>query len=165
MYVALGSNLEDSHAHLDAAIAYLDSHEAMHSVRESPRYITDPMGPQDQPDFLNSVCSFQTTLEAHELLDVLQTLEIERGRVRPTDEAAIAALRWHARTLDCDVLLFGQTEIKSERLTVPHIGIAERAFVLQPLCDLSPQLQIPGLGPVANLLSAVDSSGIRPARG
>lgn len=163
--MALGSNLEDSHAHLDAAIAFLNAHDCVHAVHESPRYITDPMGPQDQPDFLNSVCSFQTTLDAHALLDALQALEIERGRVRPTDEAAIAALRWHARTLDCDVLLFGQAEINSERLTVPHSGIADRAFVLQPLSDLSPQLQIPGYGPVANLLSAVDTSGMRPALG
>lgn len=162
-YVALGSNLGDCHAHLNAALASLSANAAIDNVVESPRYLTDPMGPADQPDYLNSVCEFNTSLSAHALLDELQAIEIERGRVRPTDEASIASLRWHARTLDLDLLLFGDAEINDERLVVPHSGLASRSFVLQPLFDLNPALTIKGLGAVTKLLSAVDKLGIQPA--
>jgi len=162
-YVALGSNLGDCHAHLNAAVASLSANGAIDDVVESPRYLTDPMGPPDQPDYLNSVCVFNTALDPHALLDELQKIEIERGRIRPTDEASIASIRWHARTLDLDLLLFGDADIHDERLTVPHSGIASRSFVLQPLFDLSPALTIKGLGSVAKLLSSVDKLGIKPA--
>lgn len=162
-YVALGSNLGDAHAHLDAAIARLKAHDALENLVESPRYLTDPMGPPDQPDYLNSVCEFDTLLNAHALLDELQSIEIERGRIRPNDPATIASLRWQARTLDLDVLLYGDAVINDERLNVPHRGIAERSFVLQPLFDLNPALTIAGAGAVAELLAAVDKLGIRPA--
>jgi len=150
-YVALGSNLGDCHAHLNAALASLSANAAIDNVVESPRYLTDPMGPADQPDYLNSVCEFNTSLSAHALLDELQTIEIERGRARPTDEASIASLRWR------------DAEINDERLVVPHSGLASRSFVLQPLFDLNPALTIKGLGAVTKLLSAVDKLGIQPA--
>lgn len=162
-YIALGSNLGDSDGNLNAALAALSANAAIHNVVESPRYRTDPMGPQDQPDYLNSVCECDTSLDAHSFLDVLQAIEIERGRIRPVDEATIAKLRWHARTLDLDLLLFGDAQIHDERLTVPHVGLASRSFVLQPLFDLNPTLTINGLGSVAELLAAVDKLGIRPA--
>jgi len=125
-YIALGSNLGDKHAHLNAAINALDAHTAITDVIESPRYDTDPMGPSDQPNYVNSVCSCLTDLQPHTLLDVLQAIEIKRGRDRPKQEEAIAALRWQARTLDLDLLIFGDERIHDERLCVPHIGIAER---------------------------------------
>lgn len=152
-FIALGSNLGDKHAHLNAAIEVLDAHTAITDVVESPRYNTNPMGPADQPDYLNSVCSCLTELQPHALLDVLQAIEIERGRERPKQLEAIAALRWQARTLDLDLLLYGDERIHDERLIVPHIGIADRHFVLQPLLDLDPNLHVPGLGPVAKLLA------------
>jgi len=162
-YVALGSNLGDSDAILNQAVVAMSANSAIHNVVESPRYRTDPMGPQDQPDYLNSVCELDTSLDAHSLLAVLQTIELECGRLRPVDEATIATLRWQARTLDLDLLLFGDAEIHDERLTVPHVGIASRSFVLQPLFDLNPTLTIKGVGPVAELLKVVDKLGIRPA--
>jgi len=152
-YVALGSNLGDQHAHLDAAITALNANASVRNVIESPRYSTEPMGPADQPDYLNSACSFETDLLPHALLDVLQSIELEQGRVRPTEPAAIAAQRWQARTLDLDLLVFGDERIDDDRLIVPHIGIANRAFVLQPLFDLNPELHVPGLGAVAKLLA------------
>jgi len=162
-YVALGSNLGDCHAHLDAAVAALKANSRIEGVVESPRYHTDPMGPADQPDYLNSVCEFATSYRPLELLDELQAIETQRGRERPADEARKASLRWHARTLDVDLLLFGDAQINCDRLTVPHVGIAARSFVLQPLFDLNPSLTIKGIGPVAELLLAVDQLGIRPA--
>lgn len=162
-YVALGSNLGDVHAHLDAAILALTSCDGITEVKESIRYLTDPLGPPDQPDYLNSVCSLYTTLSAYDLLDELQAIEHQQGRVRSEDPSVIASLRWQARTLDLDILLFGTDCIHDERLTVPHVGIAERSFVLQPLFDLNPELVIPKLGPVAELLSVVNKLGIRQA--
>ncbi len=162
-YVALGSNLGNCHEHLDAAITSLRAIHAIKNLVESPRYLTDPMGPPDQPDYLNSVCEFDTQLSAHSLLDELQSIEIERGRLRPTDAASIASLRWQARTLDLDILLFGDSVIADERLTVPHAEIRSRSFVLQPLFDLNPALSIQGAGAVAELLAAANKLGIRPA--
>lgn len=162
-YVALGSNLGDSHAHLNTAISALRANQTIENLVESPRYLTDPMGPPDQPDYINSVCSFDTSMDAHSLLNELQTIEIEQGRVRPVDAESIAELRWHARTLDLDILLFGDATINDERLTLPHVGIAARSFVLQPLFDLNPTLRIPSVGAVAELLAAADKQGIRPA--
>lgn len=160
-YVALGSNLGDSAAHLSAAIAALEAFVSICNVRESPRYLTDPMGPQDQPDYLNSVCEFDTSLTALALLDVLQSIEAGRGRARPQSEQEIAALRWHARTLDLDLLLFGEHIIQHERLNVPHVGMTTRAFVLKPLFDLAPELRVPGASLVSDLLASVDTDGVR----
>ena len=153
-FVALGSNLGAKHEHLDAAIDALGEHQAINKLIESPRYNTEPMGPPDQPSYLNSVCSFLTELRPHALLDVLQAIEIERGRERPDAPKAIAALRWQARTLDLDLLMYGEERIDDERLILPHAGIADRHFVLQPLFDLDPELHVPGLGSVAKLLAS-----------
>ena len=152
-YIALGSNLGDKHEHLNAGIAALDAHPAISNVVESTRYDTAPMGPPDQPDYLNSVCSCSTELRPHALLDLLQAIELERGRERPTEPQAQAALRWQARTLDLDLLLYGDERVSDERLTVPHPGISSRHFVLQPLAELNPELCVPGLGSVAELLA------------
>jgi len=162
-YVALGSNLGDVDAHLDAATAQLAEHDEIFDLIESPRYLTDPMGPPDQPDYLNSVCQLSTSLEPHALLDLLQAIELERGRVRPSEAEAIAALRWQARTLDLDLLLFGDARIEDARLSVPHPGIASRSFVLKPLSDLDATLTIEGVGSVSQLLASVDKLGIRPS--
>jgi len=161
-YVALGSNLGDSQAHLDAAIEQIVEKAAIGDVEESPRYVTTPMGPEDQPNYVNSVCRFDTELKPLALLDLLQSIELDRGRIRPSGEAEIQALRWHARSLDLDVLLYGDQTITEDRLIVPHPGIGERVFVLQPLFDLEPMLMVPGVGSVAERLAMVDSLGISP---
>ncbi len=160
-YVALGSNLGCSTGHLDAAIRALGDCPDISNLRESPRYFTEPMGPQDQPDYLNSVCEFYTALNAFDLLDLLQTIEMARGRDRSHSGAEIKALRWQARTLDLDLLLFGEQVIQQPRLCVPHVGLSTRAFVLQPLFDLAPDLHVPGASTVANLLAQVDTGGVR----
>ena len=111
------------------------------------------MGPPDQPDYINAVVELQTTLAPLALLDELQRLEQLHRRVR-------GAQRWGPRTLDLDLLLYGEQHIAQPRLTVPHPGLAQRAFVLLPLAEIAPALTVPGLGPVAGLCAEVSADGI-----
>ncbi|WP_269914968.1 2-amino-4-hydroxy-6-hydroxymethyldihydropteridine diphosphokinase [Acinetobacter sp. HY1485] len=132
-YIGLGSNLGDSQQILNDAVSQL---EQLGQVRVSRFYRTPPMGPQDQPDYLNAAAELQTILEPLALLDELQRIENESGRVR--------LRHWGERTLDLDLLLYGTHSIDHPRLTVPHVGILERDFVLVPLLDLNPNLSING---------------------
>jgi len=132
-YIGLGSNLGDSQQILSEAVVKLAS---LGSVKVSRLYQSPPMGPQDQPNYLNAVVQLDTTLEALALLDQLQQFEQEAGRIR--------LRRWGERTLDLDLLIYGQEQIQNERLTVPHIGILERDFVVILLLDLDQNLHIQG---------------------
>ena len=132
-YIGLGSNLGDSQQTLREAVAKLSM---LGEVQVSRLYQSPPMGPQDQPNYLNAVIQLDTTLEPLVLLDQLQQIEQEAGRVR--------LRRWGERTLDLDLLIYGQQQIQNERLTVPHIGIWERDFVVIPLLDLDAHLQLNG---------------------
>lgn len=138
-YIGLGSNLGDSQEILKEAIEKLQS---LGQVRVSKLYQSPPMGPQDQPNYFNAVAELVTELKPLALLDELQRFENESGRVR--------LRRWGERTLDLDLLLYGQENIQNERLTVPHVGILERDFVVIPLLDLDPTIQIAGRS-LANL--------------
>jgi len=130
-YIGLGSNLGDSRQILSEAIAKL---KTLGEVKVSKLYQSPPMGPQDQPNYLNAVAELNTDLTPLDLLDQLQRFEKEAGRVR--------LRRWGERTLDLDLLIYGDEKIQNERLTVPHIGILERDFVVIPLLDLDADLQI-----------------------
>lgn len=130
-YIGLGSNLGDSRQILSEAIAKL---KTLGMVKVSRLYQSPPMGPQDQPNYLNAVAELNTDLEPLDLLDHLQRFEQEAGRVR--------LRRWGERTLDLDLLIYGNEKIQNERLTVPHIGILQRDFVVIPLLDLDADLQI-----------------------
>lgn len=132
-YIGLGSNLGDSIAILRQAVVQL---QKVGVVSVSNLYKTPPMGPQDQPDYLNAVIALDTTLLPLELLDYLQQCEQDAGRVR--------LRHWGERTLDLDLLLYGDEVIQHERLIVPHKGILERDFVLVPLLDLTPDISING---------------------
>ena len=129
-HVGLGGNLGDSWAYLNNAVKALRSSKEIHSLRVSPFYRSKPHGPQDQPDYLNAVVAFETALEAEQLLDLLQQIETDNQRVREGAE------RWGARTLDLDLLFYGDKKINTRRLSVPHPRICERPFVLLPLADL-----------------------------
>jgi 2-amino-4-hydroxy-6-hydroxymethyldihydropteridine diphosphokinase len=130
-YIGLGSNLGDSRQILIEAVAKLST---LGQVKTSKLYQSPPMGPQDQPNYLNAVVQLKTTLQPLELLDALQRFEQESGRVR--------LRRWGERTLDLDLLLYADQHIQHERLTVPHVGVMQRDFVLIPLLDLDPNLSI-----------------------
>lgn len=140
-YVALGSNLENPVEQLQQAVSSLQ-HFAK-NLQVSPFYGSKPLGPQDQPDYVNAVAKFETDLTAIALLDKLQQIENEQGRVR--------LRRWGERTLDLDILLYGNEIIKSDRLTVPHYDMHNREFVIVPLYNLSPELQLPTGEKVAEL--------------
>jgi 2-amino-4-hydroxy-6-hydroxymethyldihydropteridine diphosphokinase len=132
-YIGLGSNLGDSQQILSEAVAKLT---ALGVVKVSQLYQSPPMGPQDQPNYLNAVVQLDTALEPLALLDQLQQFEQDAGRVR--------SRTWGERTLDLDLLIYGQQHIQNDRLTVPHVGILERDFVVIPLLDLDAHLQLNG---------------------
>jgi 2-amino-4-hydroxy-6-hydroxymethyldihydropteridine diphosphokinase len=132
-YIGLGSNLGDSRQILAEAVHKLAS---LGQVKASPLYQSPPMGPQDQPNYYNAVVQLVTDLAPLALLDRLQAFEQKAGRVR--------LRRWGERTLDLDLLIYGDAQIQHERLTVPHVGVLERDFVLLPLLDLDPGLQLNG---------------------
>ena len=135
--VALGSNLGDRQAHLDRAVERLAPH--LGALRVSSVHETDPVGvPGDQPRFLNAVAVGETTLDARALLGELQAVEREAGRERPYAGAA--------RTLDLDLILFGDAIIDEPHLTVPHPRFRERRFVLEPLVEIAPILKDPVSG-------------------
>ncbi|ADN77413.1 2-amino-4-hydroxy-6-hydroxymethyldihydropteridin epyrophosphokinase [Ferrimonas balearica DSM 9799] len=144
-YIALGSNLEAPAQQLQQALSALDELADTRLVACSSFYRSPPMAGMDQPDYLNAVAAIDTSLAPLALLDALQGIEQQQGRERHT--------RWGARTLDLDMVLYGDQAIEHERLTVPHYGMAERAFVLIPLFELAPQLTLPDGRQLATLLA------------
>ena len=141
-YVGVGANLGDREATIRAAIAALPGLVAVSALRE-----TQPVGVVDQPPFLNGAVALETELAARELLDALLAIERELGRERRE--------RWGPRTIDLDLLLYGDATIDEPGLTVPHPRLPERRFALEPLLDLDPELEIPGRGKVEDLLAGL----------
>jgi 2-amino-4-hydroxy-6-hydroxymethyldihydropteridine diphosphokinase len=137
VFIGIGSNLANPQQQVLSAISQLKSLPYCQFIRQSSLYRSQPMGPQDQPDYVNAVVQLETILEAEALLDLLQKIELDAGRERNKEE------RWGARTLDLDMLLFGNEIIATERLTVPHYGLTEREFVVIPLAEIAPELQLP----------------------
>jgi 2-amino-4-hydroxy-6-hydroxymethyldihydropteridine diphosphokinase len=151
-YIALGSNLGDSKQQLLDAIEKLSSLPNSRVLARSRLYRTPPWGNVEQPAFLNAVIVLETPLPPHDLLDALLEIEREAGRLRNGE-------RWGPRTLDLDLLHVAGQAVNDARLTLPHPHISQRAFVLLPLNDLAPDLEIPGQGRVSDLLRAVDTQG------
>jgi len=152
VYIGLGSNMQQPLAQLKDAVMALRNTPGLANIHCSPVYQTQPMGPTDQPDYINAVVQCHTTLSANQLLDRTQLIENRAGRIRDR--------RWGPRSLDLDLLLFGQETINTLRLMVPHPGIANRSFVLYPLADLAPTLSIPGKGLVLDLRDRCAQLGI-----
>jgi 2-amino-4-hydroxy-6-hydroxymethyldihydropteridine diphosphokinase len=153
-YVALGSNLGDSAGELRRACAALARLPVTQLVAVSGFYRNPPFGVVDQPDFVNAVAGLLTQLAPRELLAALKGIELAQGRDRST------ASRWGPRVLDLDLLLHGRARISDEGLTLPHPGIAERNFVLFPLLEIAPGLDVPGHGDITGLASRLDRSGL-----
>lgn len=140
-YIGLGSNLQDPESHLQNAFDDLAALPHTRLVARSSLYRSAPVGYTDQPDFINAVAQISTDLAPEPLLDALLAIERRHGRRRDFPNSP--------RTLDLDLLLYGDSILATERLTVPHPRMGERAFVLLPLHELAPQLMIPGLGLVS----------------
>jgi 2-amino-4-hydroxy-6-hydroxymethyldihydropteridine diphosphokinase len=147
-YVAIGSNLGDREATIARALELLDDPPELRLVRVASVRETDPVGVVDQPLFLNTAARLETTLGPRELLDRLLAVERDLGRVRTAE-------RWGPRTLDLDLLLYGEAVLDEPGLTVPHPRLHERRFVLEPLSELAPNLVVPGRGQVKALLAAL----------
>jgi 2-amino-4-hydroxy-6-hydroxymethyldihydropteridine diphosphokinase len=149
----VGSNLEDPHAQVLRAYDALDRLPATRTILRSPLYASQPFGPVSQPDFVNAVAGVLTQLDAHALLAALRALEAEFGR--PAQHP-----KWGPRVIDLDLLVFGRQRFAQPELTVPHPGVVERNFVLYPLADIAPDLEVPGFGQVAELKGRVASGGV-----
>ena len=154
VYIGLGCNLGERMQSLHSAIAALDALTSTGNIQCSSFYESEPMGPADQPDYINAVVGLLTTLQPHELLEALQLIEHQHGRIRTGE-------RWGARTLDLDLLLYGEQQINTDDLTVPHPGIPDRSFVLLPLAELAPGINVPGFGQIDDLLRECQQFGIR----
>ncbi len=145
-FIALGANLGEPLKQLDSAVASLNEQQGVTCIAMSKVYVSKPWGKTDQPDFTNAVLEIRTTLSAEQLLDILQKIELEHGRERKE--------HWGARTLDLDIILFGDEIINTERLTVPHPRAIEREFVIKPLADLDDNLVI-GQHSIKDLLNTL----------
>ncbi|HYE36604.1 2-amino-4-hydroxy-6-hydroxymethyldihydropteridine diphosphokinase [Methylocaldum sp.] len=152
-YIGLGANLGDPIEAIKSARLAINNVAGIRELAFSSLYRSTPLGPADQPDYVNAVMSVETTLRPLELLRELQAIETAHGRVRKGE-------RWGARTLDLDLLLYGRERIVSEVLTVPHPGIADREFVLYPLGEIAPDLDIPGKGLLADLVRKCPQRGL-----
>lgn len=152
-YIALGSNQAsplDQVAHALNAIAAIPQSRV---VATSSFYRTPPLGPQDQPDYLNAAVALETELSPEALLDHTQRIELEQGRERKAE-------RWGPRTLDLDLMLFGELTLSTPRLTVPHYDMKNRAFMLVPLLEIAPDCVFPEGLRVADVLATLSRAGI-----
>ncbi|MGK0601965.1 2-amino-4-hydroxy-6-hydroxymethyldihydropteridine diphosphokinase [Yokenella regensburgei] len=151
VYIALGSNLASPLDQVNAAIAALGEIPESRVVALSSFYRTPPLGPQDQPDYLNAAVALETALSPEALLDNTQRIELQQGRVRKAE-------RWGPRTLDLDIMLFGQQVLDTPRLTVPHYDMKNRGFMLWPLFEIAPELTFPDGTALAAILKQLNSA-------
>jgi 2-amino-4-hydroxy-6-hydroxymethyldihydropteridine diphosphokinase len=151
-YAAIGSNLNHPRERVLEALTHLSQLPQIHSLLASRLYRSHPMGPQDQPEFVNAAAGFVTHLNPRELLDAM--LEIERNMGRHRGE------RWGPRIIDLDLLWMVGSPTEQPGLSLPHPGVSSRNFVLYPLAEIAPLLKIPGVGLVQDLKNAVGDAGI-----
>lgn len=151
-YVALGSNLEDPQRQLRSGLEALSTLPATRLLRASSFYRSAPVGYADQPDFVNAVAAIETSLSPRELLDALLAIERRHGRVREFANAP--------RTLDLDIVAYGERTIDEPGLAIPHPRMHERAFVVVPLAEIAPDAVIPGRGTVRELAALVDAASV-----
>ena len=138
VYIGLGSNIQQPEQQIKLAIDALDDLPMSDVIRDSGYFKSHPMGPEDQPDYVNAVVELNTSLAAVELLQHCQHIEQQQGRVK--------LRHWGERCIDLDILLYGDQQIQTQNLTVPHPGITLRDFVFMPLLKLTPDIKIPGVG-------------------
>lgn len=152
-YIGLGSNLNEPITQLICAAKLIDLIPNTQIIAFSSFYRSKPVGPQDQPDYINAVLQIATKQLPHELLTILEYIEAEQGRVNKANEE-----RWGPRIIDLDILLYGDDVISDDQLTIPHKELSKRDFVLIPLEELDPFLTIPGVmpTPIQSLINKID---------
>ena len=151
--IALGSNLAEPARQVRAALSALEAHPQIHIEKTSSLYVTAPVGYDDQPDFVNAVCSVRTSLDGVSLLAVLNRIEADFGRERTFRNAP--------RTLDLDIIDFDGISSNDPHLTLPHPRAHERSFVMKPLAEILPDFVLSGHGRAADLAAALGEEGIR----
>lgn len=150
-YVGVGSNLQNPQQQVKDALSELDQISDTRCIQSSSLYRSHPMGSANQPDYINAVAALETTLSPKALLQHLQGIEARHGRIR-------GAERWGPRSLDLDILLYNQYSTYEADLVIPHPGMHERPFVLYPLYEIAPDIQIPGRGSLKSMLNALEQS-------
>lgn len=144
VYIGLGSNLDNPVMQIHEAVDRLRDILGVTIIKLSSLYRSQPMGPKDQPDFINAVAEIETNLSAEELLIFLQRIEAAQKRIR-------SGKRWGPRTIDLDILLFGDDEIDTRHLQIPHPGLSQREFVVYPLAEIASELRLPSGEKIADL--------------
>jgi 2-amino-4-hydroxy-6-hydroxymethyldihydropteridine diphosphokinase len=152
-YVGIGSNLDEPARQVRRALAALPELPQSRLISQSSLYGSKPLGPATQPDYVNAAAALLTRLEAPAFFTALRALELALGR-EPS------RVRWGARRIDLDLLVFDAQRLDSPELTLPHPGIVQRNFVLYPLLEMAPELNVPGCGRVAELAARADPAGI-----
>lgn len=153
-YVGLGSNLADPRAQIERALHNLARVPQSRLLQRSRLYRSEPWGVPDQPEFVNAAAAIETGLSPRELMLAMLAIEREAGRDR-------SGARWGPRILDLDLLLYDGLTVAGPELRIPHPHLHERAFVLLPLAEIAPHLEVPGRGPISTLLAHLDTSGCR----
>lgn len=151
-FIGLGSNLDNPQAQVESAIKHLQRLPKSQWIKHSPWYQSKAVGPGEQDDYINGVAQIDTNLPAQVLLRHLQSIEQHHGRTR--------SIRWGSRTLDLDILLYGQETIATPTLSIPHPYLTQRSFVIMPLADLAPDLILPDGTALSSLLSHCDRQDI-----
>ena len=147
-YIGLGSNLKDPKAQIKRALASLSNNDGAKLINVSSFYESKPLLEIPGPNYLNAVCKIETKLSAIDLLDLCQEIEESQQRVRE--------VKWGSRTIDLDILLYGEQVISNKRLSIPHPEAINRAFVLVPLFEIEPSIKFPLLGPIKDLLDRIN---------
>jgi 2-amino-4-hydroxy-6-hydroxymethyldihydropteridine diphosphokinase len=153
-YIGIGSNLDDPVSQVKEALEELDGIPDSVLVSQSSLYASKPMGPADQPDYVNAVAALDTLLSPEELLQALQKIEQRLGREREGE-------KWGPRIIDLDLLLYGKKTIQTDTLTVPHPGLHERDFVIIPLAEIAGNMSIPGKGQLSTLIAACENHSVK----
>lgn len=153
VYIGLGSNLENPKVQIEKALSALNLSNGVVVNEVSSFYESKPLLDMPGPNYINAVCSIKTSMDAIDLLDVCQGIENDQKRVRE--------VKWGSRTIDLDILLYGQQVISSERLTIPHKEMINRAFVMVPLHEIDAELKVPLLGPINTLLDRINRLDVK----
>ena len=153
VYIGLGSNIEQPYLQIKKAIVALDNLSGTKVLSNSGYFTSKPMGPDDQPDYVNAVVEIQTTMEAAELLQQCQLIEQKQGRIKNR--------HWGERTIDLDILLYADQKIDTSDLTVPHPGICQRDFVYLPLLKINSEIEVPAKGMLHDIVQSAESQTLK----